>query len=373
MDDREHRAELAQALKSLQLSNTLLQKTQQELIAARWQAERARQMKEQFAANISHELRTPLNLILFGKIMHLSPDVYGDMQWPPTLRHDVHQIYRSSQHLSEMIDDILDLSHFEMAGFSLQRTLVPMSHFLRESASILADLFRASPVPLYTNIPNDLPSLEIDAARIRQVLINLVANAYRHTTQPLPSGPVVDGRTDTGFVDSAGNSGAGIAGDELARIFEQFYQVDSSLSRRHRGRRHRAYPLQAVCRIPWWANPCRKRVRQRLNLPFYPAHDTVVHAFGVTTITSSCCLPPSSSPPSCCWIKMAGCSGWCGGTLTGTSGSISQAGAKSTNGSMSIARAIVANLALAETPPPLLRELKIPLDRLPFSDAACRR
>lgn len=231
---REHRAELAHALKSLQLSNTLLQKTQQELIAARWQAERARQMKEQFAANISHELRTPLNLILgFGKIIYLSPEVYGEMEWPPTLRHDVHQIYKSSQHLSELIDDILDLSHFEMTGYSLQRTVVNMTSFLHESVGILMNLFRASPVPLYANIPDDLPQIEIDATRIRQVLINLVTNAYRHTTQ----GCITMSATSSAheIEISVRDTGSGISPDQLAHIFEQFYQVDASLSRKHGG------------------------------------------------------------------------------------------------------------------------------------------
>ncbi len=231
---REHRAELAQALKSLQISNTLLQKTQQELIVARKQAERARQMKEQFAANISHELRTPLNLILgFSKIMYASPEVYGEVTWPPTLRHDVYQVYRNSQHLSELIDDILDLSHFEMAGYTLKRESVNMARFLHESAEIMRNLFRNSAVSLQTNIPDDLPDLEIDSTRIRQVLINLVTNAYRHT---------VDGYVQIAAHQhpyvleiAVRDTGVGIPADKLEHIFDQFYQIDASLSRAHGG------------------------------------------------------------------------------------------------------------------------------------------
>ncbi|MDI7274963.1 MAG: histidine kinase dimerization/phospho-acceptor domain-containing protein, partial [Anaerolineae bacterium] len=114
---RDRQAELNRALKSLDLSNSLLRRTQHELVAARRQAEQARLMKEQFAANVSHELRTPLGLILgFSELMYLSSEVYGDMEWPPTLRRDVYQIYRSSRHLLDMINDILDLSRFEMVG-----------------------------------------------------------------------------------------------------------------------------------------------------------------------------------------------------------------------------------------------------------------
>ncbi|MFZ1770382.1 MAG: hybrid sensor histidine kinase/response regulator [Caldilinea sp.] len=231
---REHRAELAQAFKSLQISNVLLQKTQQELSVARKQAEHARQMKEQFAANISHELRTPLNLILgFGKIMHLSPEVYGELAWPPTLRHDVYQVFRNSQHLSELIDDILDLSHFEMTGYTLRRELVSMTHFLRESVGILTNLFRESPVLLTAGIPDDLPEIEIDATRIRQVLINLVTNAYRHTTAGCVA---IDVQHHPHEVEiSVRDTGAGISADKLEYIFEQFYQVDTSLHRKHGG------------------------------------------------------------------------------------------------------------------------------------------
>lgn len=231
---REQRAELAQALKSLQISNTLLQKTQQELIVARKQAERARQMKEQFAANISHELRTPLNLILgFGKIMYTSPEVYGEMSWPPTLRHDIYQVFRNSQHLSELIDDILDLSHFEMAGYTLKRETVSMTHFLRESAEIMTNLFRNSPVSLQTNIPDDLPELEIDSTRIRQVLINLVTNAYRHTASGFIQ---IEARQHLHAIEiSVHDTGVGIPADKLEHIFDQFYQVDASLSRTHGG------------------------------------------------------------------------------------------------------------------------------------------
>jgi len=231
---REHRAELAQALKSLQISNTLLHKTQQELIVARKQSERARQMKEQFAANISHELRTPLNLILgFGKIMYASPEVYGEMTWPPTLRHDVYQVYRNSQHLSELIDDILDLSHFEMTGYTLKRETVNMTRFLRESAEIMANLFRNSPVLLRANIPDDLPDLEIDSTRMRQVLINLVTNAYRNTTHGFVQ---IDVHCHSHELEIAvRDTGAGIPADKLEHIFAQFYQIDASLSRAHGG------------------------------------------------------------------------------------------------------------------------------------------
>jgi signal transduction histidine kinase len=182
-ETRLHRAELSRALKALTLANELQRKTQNELVLARQQADRARQMKEQFAANISHELRTPLNLIIgFSKLMYLSPEVYGRVEWTPELQHDVAQIYRSSSHLMEMIDDILDLSQFEMTGFSLAREPTPMVLFLREATGTIGNLFNNSPVQFLVQIDDDLPVLEIDRTRIRQVLVNLLTNAYRYTS-----------------------------------------------------------------------------------------------------------------------------------------------------------------------------------------------
>src|SRR5438552_10188335 len=130
-ETRDHRAELSQALKSLELAYETQKHIQLELIWARKDAESTRRLKEQFAANISHELRTPLSLILgFSDMMYRSPEVYGDVVWPPVLRRDVHEIYRNSQHLLALIDDILDLSRFEITGFNLALEVLPLEPLL---------------------------------------------------------------------------------------------------------------------------------------------------------------------------------------------------------------------------------------------------
>lgn len=233
-ETREHRAELARVLKSLKLANDLLRRTQNELVIAKKQAEKARQMKEQFAANISHELRTPLNLILgFSKIMYLSPDVYGEVTWTPELRSDIYQVYRSSRHLSELIDDILDLSRFEMTGFSLTREPTAMTPFLLDACGTLSNLFRASPVKLVTSIDDDLPEAEIDRTRIRQALINLTMNAHRYTQEGRVeiSAQYVNGEIRI----SVSDTGTGIPADKLPYLFDEFYQADTSLSRKFGG------------------------------------------------------------------------------------------------------------------------------------------
>src|SRR5690606_15387789 len=96
-ETRSHRAELLQTLKQLEIAREAQQRLQTQLIYARQQAEEARQLKERFASNISHELRTPLNVILgFTEIMHLTPEVYGPVNFPPKLQQDIYQIHRHS-------------------------------------------------------------------------------------------------------------------------------------------------------------------------------------------------------------------------------------------------------------------------------------
>ena len=231
---RAHRAELARALKALELAYALQTRTQQELIYARKQAEEARRTKERFAANISHELRTPLNLIMgFSELMALSPEVYGPMTWPPAMRHDVQQIYRSSSHLLAMIDDILDLSRFEIVGLSLHKEPTVLETLVRDTVDITRELFRERPVRLEVAIEPDLPALDVDRTRIRQVLLNLLNNAHRFTE--LGSVTISARRLGGEVIVSVKDTGPGIPAEKRDLIFDEFYQVDVSLRRNHGG------------------------------------------------------------------------------------------------------------------------------------------
>jgi signal transduction histidine kinase/CheY-like chemotaxis protein len=231
---RDHRAQLTQTLKSLETAYETQRHIQLELVWARKRADDARRLKEQFAANISHELRTPLNLILgFSEIMYLSPDVYGDITWPLTLRRDIHQIYRSSQHLLAMIDDILDLSRFEMTGFGLTLETVSLEPLLTDTIEIARDLVRGRPIELKLLPADDLPTLEIDCTRIRQVILNLLNNACRYTESGVVE--LWAQKTDHEVQVTVSDTGPGISPDKLPYLFDEYYQVNHSLKRGHHG------------------------------------------------------------------------------------------------------------------------------------------
>jgi signal transduction histidine kinase/CheY-like chemotaxis protein len=229
-ETRAHRAELLQTLKSLEIARETQQRLQTQLVYAQRQAEEARAMKERFASNISHELRTPLNIIVgFTEIMHLTPEVYGAVSFPPKLQQDIYQIHRNSRHLLDMIDDVLDLSHIEMTQFSLNFERTDLTRFLRDTTDLLSHLFKGKPVEFIVHIPDDLPEIQIDRTRIRQVIINLLNNAQRFTPQGSVTFAVRADERDVIF--QVADTGIGIPQEQMQLIFEEFFQVDYSLSR----------------------------------------------------------------------------------------------------------------------------------------------
>ena len=231
---RDRQGELNRTMKSLELAYAMQARTQRELSYARKQAEEARLTKERFAANISHELRTPLNLILgFSEIMYLSPHIYGESDWPPSLRRDIHHIYRSSRHLLELIDDILDLSRLDLPEFTLTREATPLEPLLKTVVEMTGDLFRSKPVQVCLKIDSPLPSVEVDRTRLRQVLFNLLNNAQRFTEQG--SVTIAAKQTAHEIQISITDTGTGIPADKLPLIFDEFYQVDFTLRRNHGG------------------------------------------------------------------------------------------------------------------------------------------
>ncbi len=233
-ETRKNREEILVTLKSLERSNAALRRAEIELRNAYKEAENARQLKEQFAANISHELRTPLNLILgFTEVMHLTPEVYEVKDWPSTLQGDVYQIYRSSCHLLEMIDDILDLSRFQMSSFKLNREPTPALAILSEGLDIARDLFRGRQVEFRVELADSLPIIRVDKTRIRQVILNLINNAYRFTEKGYVK--LSAWADDCQVYISVSDTGPGISAEKIPFIFEEFYQADSSLNRSHGG------------------------------------------------------------------------------------------------------------------------------------------
>lgn len=184
------------------------------------------QMRTEFVSNVTHELRTPLTSIKgFAETL-----LEGALDDAETARHFVGIIKKESDHLSQLIEDILDLSRIESGRWKLKKEPVNLAVLAQDTAVRLKPKAGNQGVSLTVDAPADLPMVPGDAHRLAQVLINLVDNALKYTpaggavtVTVADAGPLVSVRvTDTG---------AGIPKADLPRIFERFYRVDKARTR----------------------------------------------------------------------------------------------------------------------------------------------
>lgn len=230
---RQGKTDLERALNSLDEVNSYLEQANRQLAIVRDQAVEARQLKQQFAQTISHELRTPLNLIVgFTELMVKSPEYYK-ASLPPAYMRDLNIVYRNALHLQSLVNDVLDLARIEAAQLSLVPELVDPAELVSSLTPIAASLSRVYHLPFQMDAEQALPELWIDPTRIRQVLLNLINNAYRFTEDGSVSLRVR--RTDEGVVFSVVDTGVGISTEQQKHIFDEFYQVDGSTRRKKSG------------------------------------------------------------------------------------------------------------------------------------------
>jgi len=230
---RDQRLQLKETQADLVQATVEMTRLADRLAEMRRVAEDARRVKEEFVANVSHELRTPLNMIVgFVENILNAPQSYGG-QVPPLLLADLQVVHRNSQHLSSLIDDILDLSQIEAGRWALVKEHVPISNVIETATSAVRPLFRGKGLKLELDLAEDLPRVFCDRTRIRGVIINLLSNAGRFTEQ---GGVTVEARRESSDVVIAViDTGPGIAEDDLQRLFRPFEQLDSSLRRKHGG------------------------------------------------------------------------------------------------------------------------------------------
>jgi PAS domain S-box-containing protein len=200
-----------------------------------WQSyelERASQLKSEFLANMSHELRTPLNVIL-GYTSLMRERIYGELSG----RQDeaLGKVHTTSQHLLDLINDILDLSKIEAGKMPLHIEPISIQHVVSEISETILPMLRGKNLAYHKEVPQDLPMIRTDPTKVKQVLLNLLSNAIKFThvgwvrvvAKPWPDREGV--RID---VD---DSGIGIRPEHLEDIFEDFRQLDQSHTREFGG------------------------------------------------------------------------------------------------------------------------------------------
>jgi signal transduction histidine kinase/CheY-like chemotaxis protein len=194
----------------------------------------ADRLKTQFLANMSHELRTPLNSIIgFSRVILKGID--GPVN--DTQSQDLTAIHQAGLHLLGLINDILDVSKIEAGKMELTFGDADLREIVRGVMSTAAGLVKDKPIELISHVPDDLPLLQADSIRVRQVLLNLVSNAAKFTDrgQIEISVTLQDDVDPAEVLLSVADTGPGISPEDQARLFEPFSQVDASPTRKSGG------------------------------------------------------------------------------------------------------------------------------------------
>jgi len=185
-------------------------------------------VRRDFVANVSHELKTPLT-----SISGYAETMLNDRPDPETARRFVETILHNARRMQRLVDGLLDLSRIESGGWQPAPEPVDVAQAAREAWAELGDRAAARGVELALEV-DAAPELHADPEAVRQVLGNLLENALRYS----PPGGRITCRTrpaDGGVTLAVADTGPGIAGEHLPRIFERFYRADPSRSREEGG------------------------------------------------------------------------------------------------------------------------------------------
>ena len=186
--------------------------------------------KSQFLANMSHELRTPLNAIL-GYTELILDEIYGEV--PEKMRGVLERVQTNGKHLLGLINDVLDLSKIEAGQLTLSLSEYSLANLVHGVYAAVEPLAAKKNLALTTKIAPSLPAGHGDERRLSQVLLNLVGNAIKFTDKGEVA--IEASLTDGSFRLAVRDSGPGIAAADQVKIFEEFQQVDNTLTKQKGG------------------------------------------------------------------------------------------------------------------------------------------
>jgi signal transduction histidine kinase len=193
-------------------------------------ARAASALKSAFLATVSHELRTPLTSII-GYADMLDHNIFGEL--PEFAIEPLDHIRSSGHTLLHMINDILDFSKMEAGHFSVDLYPVDLPSVVRSVAIAMRPQIHERGLALAIELPDNLPLVQANSARLTQVLTNLLANAIKFTDAGAITvrAEALEDRVRVSVQDT----GIGIAPDDQRELFQAFHQIDNQLTRRYGG------------------------------------------------------------------------------------------------------------------------------------------
>jgi two-component system cell cycle sensor histidine kinase PleC len=200
--------------------------------AARDEALAASRAKTAFLATISHELRTPLNGIIgFAEMIAREQlGAIGEKRYPAYAR----DIVASARRLQHVLGDILDMAKLESGRAEVFRETIGLADIIGEVLVLVRERAPAEGPAVHVEIPADLPPLWIDRRHLRQILVNLLANAVAFTAKDgrvsLAARRVVDG-----LEIAIADTGIGMTPEEMKKAVTRFSQAEDEMTRKHQG------------------------------------------------------------------------------------------------------------------------------------------
>ena len=211
----------------------LRRQTELAMVAAKAESDLANRAKSAFLGTMSHELRTPLNAIIgFSDLIRNTP---AEPEAVARSADYAQYIGDAGRHLLEVVSDILDISKIESGSFTLNLARCSVPTLIAECVPMVEQRIKDRNQTLVVRVAEGLPELQLDARRIKQVLINLLSNANKFTPDGGRIVLAAQPRKDGGVLIAVADTGVGMSPEELAVAFTPFGQVQSHLSRTQEG------------------------------------------------------------------------------------------------------------------------------------------